>query len=920
VKGPLPFVGRAQELARLRELVGKASCGESHVLVVRGEAGIGKTALLDEATRLISDVPILWVRCMQSEAEIAFGALSDLVRPIVHLLEALPEVAQAALRASLDHLASSPAANTNAAVGLSTLGLLAEAAPIVVIIDDAQWMDDASHRALMFAARRLHGEGVLILISHRPTLPGDYRFAELPTMDLHGLQVADARVLSEVSRGAPLSESVHQQLMRHTGGNPLAVIELARLWSDEQMWSGGGPPTAPERVVAAYRRRLAAFDLSVRQVLLICAAGFTGDLAEVRAALGERAFDILKPAEDAGLVAIGARVEFVHPLLRASIYHDATPSERRSAHATIAEALTGVRAPWDEQRAWHMAAAALGPDEGVASTLTALGDRYRRRGALRESYAAYARAGELSPMASMTKRWLSAATVAHLTGDFALAEAALDRASVGAQDETLRAAIQQARMQIKLTRSSPQEAFAAVSAAAGAAGSSNQAVSLWTTAAATGAMAGLVQEALAASERARAIVLAHPVAAAADLDSAVLHAHTLTLTGQVEAAREILDANLERLQSADPLQQAIETLAFAAMDLMWLDEHRVARALLHQSISLFRRTGALERLPSALSVLADHEARVGRWAPGYAAGVEARAVADAVGQPLIAAYALASMARIDAARGDEQSCRDNAEEAIRLLAPTGADLVSPYVDLALGQLALSVDRIAEAIDTLSSLAAHLERLGVANPTVVPYHADLVEAHYRAGQVDDARSVLEHLATQLGGDVAGSGRAALARCRGLLCTGPAEACRFFEEALCVESRIGNDFAVARTRLLYGERLRAMRKRKRAIQELKAAELAFGRIGAAPWSRRASGVEPIDLKPMPIPTLSLTPREYQVAMLAADGRTTREIATALFLSPKTVDYHLGHVYTKLGVRSRIEMVKALMRSAPPSGEAL
>jgi len=893
--------GREAEEERIRRLVADARKGRSGVLVIRGEAGAGKTALLDRATEYEPTLRVLRTRCVQSEATFAFGALTDILRPVVALADQLPAGQRNALRVSLavDEAVRPPG---GVAVGLGTLGVLAEAAPALVVVDDLQWMDAGSRSALLFAARRLVGEGVAVLVAVRHGDQGG-DLADLPTLELGGLPAEAARALVARVRGEPPDDDEFALLLRYSAGHPLALVELSRRPAGVPH-GHDRPPPPPDTVADAYRQRLAPLDPAVRRALLLCAASFTGELAELAEVLGPAGLDALSTAEAAGLVTTADGIEFAHPLIRSTVYHAATPRERRAAHAAIARALRSARGRLWDRHVWHLAAAAFGPDDDVADALADLAARSLARGAMREAYAVYLRAAQLtSAPREREQRRYRAAEAAHLAGDTDAATAAIDRIDTDAAGVELRAAVAQLNTQIQFTRAKPADIFTTVSGAAAAA-PEQAATPLWVTAAGVGAVAGLVPEALAAAERA----LAAQPAQSHDIGPAVLYAHTSLLTGHHERARDVVSGYLATLTETDPLQHGIEVFGFATMDLMWLGEYGSARDVLRTTLTRLRRADAMERLPSLLSVLADLEARCGAWNAAYGTGAECRSLADAVGQPLLAGYAASTMALVDAAQGDESRCAQNVRDALDLLEPLGAELVIPYAHLALGRIELAAGRPERAVDRLTNLANRLDRLGVRDPVVFPYHADLVESLFRTGNVDRAGKCLDDLVRRSGHEPVPAARVAIARCRGLLADDEAEAERHFVVAMEEELATGDEYAAARTRLLFGERLRRARRRGRAQEQLAAARLVFERLGAHPWERRAAGELRVGGTTPGSAGTPLTNQEVRVARRAAEGLSNREIAATLFLSVKTVEYHLSNCYHKLGVRSRVELVRA------------
>jgi hypothetical protein len=352
---------------------------------------MGKTALLEAAVEQAGDLPVLRTRCVETEANLAFSALGDLLRPTLDSVERLPAPQRRALRAGLAlESADDGAPPSSAVVGLATLGVLADAAPALVVVDDVHWMDAASRGALLFAARRLLGEGVALLIAERSGTPSNAATDDLPVLELEGLTPDASRDLVTAVCGRPPGRARLDHLVRYSRGNPLALIELCRQ-DDRVVEEVDPPPPPPEVIASAYRRRLAPLGPEVGRALVVCAASFTGGTSEITAALGPGGTAALEAAESAGLLTIGDRVEFSHPLLRSTVYHDAPPVVRRAAHRSLAGASSN-----EDQRIWHAAAAAIAPDAGLASALERLGWRCRSRGALRESHAAHLRAAELT--------------------------------------------------------------------------------------------------------------------------------------------------------------------------------------------------------------------------------------------------------------------------------------------------------------------------------------------------------------------------------------------------------------------------------------------------------------------------------------------------------------------------------------------
>ena len=915
------LVGRHNEIEQLTALVTSALAGHSGAVVVRGDPGIGKSALLAMAATVPGLLP-LSICCVEGEADLAFSALSGLLRPITHLISRLPAPQARALAVSLALAEPTPGepAPSHIAIGMGTLGLLAEAAPVVVLVDDVQWMDEASATTLGFAIRRLVAEGVAVVVGARSGVPCPVDLDRHPVIELTGLDNEPARDLACRVRGTPVDERQLERLMHHTGGNPLALIELSSSGIPDGGVGAAEPPLPPPRaLIAAYRRRLAPLPPATRSALLLCATSYTADAAEIETALERGTLADLEPAENAELVQLAhGRVRFTHPLIRSVVYHEASPAQRRNAHALMARSLPAQGAVFADQRAWHLAAAALGADEEAASALAQAGDRARKRGALGAARSAYLRAGELTHDAELrARRMMAAATSAHLAGSPETALTLLTQALERTRDAQLTAEIEQVRNQIQLTRIAPRHVFAQLTEAAAAARGTAPATAanLLATAAAVAAIGGLVPQARTAADDGHTLALA--TKGADTTATAIQRIHTLLLVGEIGAATALLDNRLEHLLTADPLVHGVELFGFGSMDLMWLDRHTCARRLLEHGMRRLRNAHALERLPTLTSVLAELELRQGHWNAAYATAAECVSRATELNQPLLVGYAAGTLAQIEAAQGHRVRCEQYATQALNLLEPAGSDLVTPYTYLALAQLELGLGEDARAADRLTALHRRVDAMGVRNPAVFPYAADLVEACIRINRPDRARAALTDLADRLDDAAPATARASLARCQATLAEDEDQAEEYFAAALDLHASCPDRYSTARTLLALGQRRRRARRRALARERLEAALLLFRQLGATPWIRRTEtelravgGRRTPDTKEH----IELTAQEIQVARLVAQGATNQETADALFLSVKTIEYHLGNIYTKLGIRSRVELTRRFIDTEP------
>ncbi|GGW98915.1 LuxR family transcriptional regulator [Streptomyces malachitofuscus] len=909
------LLSRVKERARLRQLVADARQGRSGVLVLRGEPGIGKSALLEEAVAEAAGMTVLRATAIEMEAELAFAGLGDLVRPVEHLVDRLPPAQASALRTALSLEEGHPPDTVT--LGAATLTLLTDAAatsPVLVAVDDAHWMDEASARPLLFALRRLQAEGVAVLVTARDGEGCRFAEAGLPTVTLTGLEPAAAAALVRKVADVPADSEAFERLYRETAGNPLALLEAAPALgrAEGAVQAPHGPLSVGPRLTAAYSVRLAGLPEAGRRAVTVAAAGYTEEAALLEAALRQLALgaEILEALETAHLIdRSGGRVRFVHPLLRAAAYHTAGAEQRREAHRALAGALADRTGPVDrDQRSWHLAAAAAGPDRAVASALADTAARARDRGALPAAVRAFERAADLSATpGDRGRHLLAAAEVAQLAGRGDQALALAEAATNATDDAAVCAGATGMRGQILLLRRPPRRVHdQLVDMAAGL--EAAQAVPLLVAAAGAACMGGAIAQARVTADRAAASACDGD-ASAFDHPAALMRAHTMMLAGERAEAAALLDACDTFLTTTDPLSIGVEATSFSAMDLMWLERFPAALTLLGRAIRRARGIGASERLVPYLTVLADTRLRTGCWDDAYALAGEGAALAAEIGQPVLQAYAVSTLARIEAARGRAEKCAEHARRFRALIEGRGAELVNPYMEAALGLLDLGTGKDSDAAARLYDLQQQVTAAGLREPVVLQHQPDLIEACLVADDLSGARAALDELVGQVQQAPSAWGRAVSARCRGLVHADE----HAFEEALLHHEQLPDPYAKARTELAYGRLLRRRRKRGDARRPLVAARQVFERLRADPWTAlaerelRAAGFDtPTRRGHEPV---ALTERETQIAVLVTKGHTNREVAAALFLSDKTVEYHLSHIYAKLSIRSRVELAGRL-----------
>jgi DNA-binding CsgD family transcriptional regulator len=898
--------------------------GRSGVLVLRGEAGVGKSALLAWAAERAGDVAggmtVLCAAGVEAEVQLPFAALHQLLRPVLEHLGRLPAVQAAALRAAFG-LAAAPGdrglgserPGDRFLLSVGVLSLLADAAeqrPVVCLLDDAHWMDQASADALVFAARRLGAEGVGLLFAARDAEPRGFDAPGLPELRLGGLDSgAAARLLADAVPSAPAA-GVADRLLAAAGGNPLALLELPAALSPAQL-AGRAPLPDPLPVGAGVERafadRAGRLPAAARTMLLLAAADDTGEAATVLRAAGGLGLDAgaLGPAEAARLIrAEGGRVEFWHPLVRSAIYRAATFAERRAAHLALADALDGPGQA--DRRAWHRAAAAVGPDDAVAGELERSAGRAQARGGYATAAAALERAAELTGQEPTRARRLAAgAAAAWLAGRPQWALEMAGRAGRLDPPPRLRADLQLLRGRIELGSGSQFQAHRLLADGATAvAGTDPGKASLMLSEAAHVAWyAGDMANTAKAGQRLD--TLAVPEDSPARLMGRVLAGLAALMTGDTSHA-----ARLRRAVAA--IARAAQTpvqLGYPGRAALFVGDDAAAADLLGRAVDAARAAGTVGILPWLLGQVALVQAWTGRWPVAVATASEGLRLAAETGQDNAAALHHAILAWVAAAQGREQDCHTHATAALEQAARQELAVPASIAAWALGLAELGAGRPAAALGQLGELAAAGPGLG--HPlTAALAAADLVEAAVRAGRpeaVPDAIASLERWATAA---AVPWGLALVARCRGLLSDGDTAA-RHFAQALELHAAAGRPFDRARTQLLYGEVLRRARRPSQARGHLRAALDGFEQLGAAGWAGRAraelraSGETARRRDPSTL--TQLTPQELQIARLAAAGATNREIAGQLFVSPRTVEYHLYKVFPKLGIASRAELAR-------------
>jgi len=902
--------GRTDEASRIERLLDGARSGVSATLIVHGEAGIGKTALLDQIASAAAGFTILRAQPLQMESELPFAGLSDLLRPLLPLLDRIPQPQAAALAGALALGPPTPGDRFAAAAAtISLLAVGAEEAPVLAVVDDAHWLDGPSREALLFAGRRLGREGVVLLLAARdsPWLEG----AGIDRLELRGLGPEAAATLAGRT-GRVMSAAVRDRLVGETGGNPLALLEAIATLTDGQL-RGMTPIVEPiavgRGVERSFVQRLEPLPDGTRRALLIAAASYSGDADEVARALAATglAMSALDAAEQVGLVATPTgTVEFRHPLVRSAAYHAPEPAARRAAHRALASA---VNPDQFDQIAWHLAAAAAGPDEDVARLLEESATVAQGRRGYVAAANALATAAHLSPAdPDRIRRTIGAANAFRLGGEAQQAADILAGILDLASDPLIRADIQQLRAAALMFVSPMMETYAQLVEEAGRVERYDPGRAAAMLAIATNAATAAAEINLVVETARRAARLSRIVGGPVEMLTALALATGLTLAGQVEEARRIFEPLIPVLETIDPLGEAGALLVTAPGNLLWIGDAPAAARMLERIVRAARGASAVTMLPYPLAILAELELRRGRVATAHACAAEAVQLAAETRQTAVTSFSLVTLARVEAQRGLEVECRAHVAAALEASRRVGATSIENYAAAVLGLLELSLGRPELAAAHLEVCARLEIEYGLGLPDVVPWNADLIEAYLRVGRTAEAVRELERLEEQ--GRATGSRWAAAtaARCRGLLAHDGAYELAM-EQALELQGD-SEPFERARTELCLGRCRRHSRHRAAARTVLHEALARFEALGADLWAEQARAeLRATGETPAPSPggsLLRLTPQELQVALIVAGGATNKEAGAALFISPKTVEFHLGHVYGKLGVRSRTELV--------------
>jgi DNA-binding CsgD family transcriptional regulator len=903
------LMGRSAECAALDRLLEAVRAGKSRALVVHGEAGVGKTALLEYLAGQASGCWVERAVGVQSEMELAFAGLHQLCAPMLDRLGRLPTPQRDALRTAFG-MSSGPAPD-RFLVALAVLGLLSEVAgerPLICLVDDEQWLDHASAQALGFVARRLGAESVGLVFGARvPT--GD--LAGLPELEVAGLRKSDAGALLDLALTGPIDARVRDQIVAETQGNPLALLELPRGLTPSELAGGFGLPGAaslPDRIEESFRRQLDALPAETGRLLLLAAAEPYGDLSLIWRAAERLGIPIqaAAPAIEAGLVKFGTRVRFRHPLMRSASYRAASVSDRQAVHRALAEATDAGAEP--ERRAWHRAQAAAGPDEEVAAELERSAGRAQARGGLAAAAAFLERSVLLTAdPARRADRTLAAAQANLQAGAFGTALELAAAAEAGPLDELQSARVDLLRGQIVFASGLGSDAPPLLLKAAKRLESLDLELAretylgAWGAALFTGRLAG-AGDLLEVSRAARALPpLAHPRRGVGLL----LDGLALLTTDGPAAAAPVLRQAARTFAGSDALMaEGLRWgwIAYGAASTLWDDDGW--HTILLRQVGLARRVGALDHLPILLGALVMAAVWRGDLAGAASLIVEADAATEATGSR-IAPYAAMLLASL---RGHQDEAAPLIEATIAVAPARGQEAAATYAHWVGAILRNGLGHYEEAL--AAAQQASEDRHLYVSTWVLP---ELIEAAARSGNTHMAGDALDRLTetTRAGGTDCGLG--IQARSRALLSDGEA-ADDLYREAIDRLGRTQFRLELARAHLLYGEWLRRQRRRADAREQLRTAHDMLEAIGAAGFAERArrelrATGETARKRTTAAGDKELTAQEAQIARLARDGLSNPEIASRLFISARTVQYHLGKVFAKLGITSRSQLSNAL-----------
>jgi DNA-binding CsgD family transcriptional regulator len=896
--------GRDSERAVIDAVLASAGTeGRPAVLVLRGPPGVGKTALLEDVAARWPDVRLLRAQGLESECEVPFAGLHQLLRPLLgHLAALLPAQAHA-LRSAFGLEAGCH--QDRFVTSVAALSLLAEEAattPVCCLIDDAHWLDAASAAALLFVAHRLGTDRIALLFAVRDVPDRRFDAPGLPELPLGGLDEEAAGLLLRHAAGGDVEPGVAAELVRRTDGNPLALVELPGVLGPAVLSGKDTLPSAlpmSDHLQQAFLDQVLRLTEPTRRLLLVAAADDTQRTSVILAAAGEAGIDpaALDAAERSGLVRVRAgELTFRHPLVRSAVYQSATTGERQAAHRALACALQ--RADDPDRLAWHRAWGVTGPDAFAAAELEQAAARVLARGGHAAAAAALERAADLTPDHEVRAQRLAAAgESAWRAGRLGRAAGLLATAGTLTDQRLLRADIEHLRGAIELGAGSARTAVRILVPAAREVASVDVGRAL--------RMLALAADAAGqASDAAAMVELVSLGSSLSPGEGAREQALSALLAACGAFAAGDLSHLVGRLRTTVGLAESTgdeEMLVLAGRAALGIED-AAAHRLLSTAVARQRARGAISELLPPLTRLALAEILTGRWGSARTTAHEALQLSQATGHRELSAFPLAWLALLAGIKGHAADLRTSTEAAEQVITTHPVGLAADTLHWARGSFELGAGRPSAAL-------AHFRQ--VTDPTVAFLSAlDRIETATMAectGLVGDWLRPLEQFAAST--DLAWAAARAV-YCQALL-AGPDSAGPLFREALARASEAARPFERARMELGYGSFLRRRRRRVDAREHLRGALAVFDSLGATPWAERArielraTGEIPRSRDPSQM--RRLTPQEVQVARLVAEGLATRDVAAHLFLSPRTVDFHLHNIFTKTGITSRTELAR-------------
>ncbi|MDV3129512.1 LuxR family transcriptional regulator [Mycobacterium sp. 21AC1] len=916
---PGRLLGRRHECATLDTLIAGVKGGHSASLVLRGEAGIGKTALLEYARHHASGCRVARVTGIEAEAELAFGGLHQLCAPLRGHFDHLPGPQRAALETAFGLSAGSPP--DRFLVGLAVLTLLADVAedqPLVCLVDDAQWLDQISAQTLAFVARRLLAERVALLFAVRSPLRAD-ALQDLSHLEVEGLGDHDARTLLASTAPGRVDDRVRDRVLAEARGNPLALLELPRELTAAQLVADDGrlddQPLA-NQIEKGFLRRLRSLSAETQRLVLLAAAEPVGDMALLRRAAARWGIDVEAAgaeAQAAELVTARTMVRFRHPLVRSAAYRSASASERQSAHQALAEATDAERDP--ERRAWHLAGAAGVPDEGVAAGLERAAARAHARGGVAAAAAFLSRAAELTPdPARRGSRSLAAAQAKTQAGEFGDALELLDAVRLQPLDERERSVAELLRGQVLFSSRSASAGLPLLLDAAKKLESLDPVL-------ATETYRDAMYAALTAGrlpgdtgvEQVATAILAMPRPSDPSRSELLLEGLSRAVVDGYAAGVPLVQRGLAAYRTGEiSSDEGLGWLPLAcrlAHNIWEFDDWSVLSATL---VKLVGDAGALGVLPSALLLRLSNRVYAGDLAAADSLAAQAATLGEVTGSSFFAHYGALVVAPW---RGNEAETRRVIDVIAHDLLLRGEGKVLTATEWAAAVLYNGLGRYEEAFAAAQRGFAYPQEFGLSTWSAV----ELIEAAARLGRPGDATGAVRHIEGMAAASGTDWALGTAAYVRALMSEGDI-AEKYYQRAIEQLERTEVRMLTARAHLVYGEWLRGEHRRTDARQRLGRAHDSLTAMGAAGFAERARR----ELAATGVATTSgpstdtgamLTPQEMQIARLAADGLTNPEIGTRLFLSAHTVEWHLRKVFTKLGIRSRRD-IKAVLTSESPA----